>query len=808
MKVSYNWLKNYLDFDLSPKEVSDILTDTGLEVEGLQKIEEVKGGLEGLVIGHVESCLKHPDADRLMITQVNVGSETLQIVCGAPNVDQGQKVVVATVGSTLYPENEKSFTIKKTKLRGVESTGMICSEYEIGLGKDHDGILVLDKKAKMGKPASSYFDLKTDYQLEIGLTPNRCDAMGHIGVARDLKAYLNYHENNKLKLKLPSTSVKENDIDPAYTVSIEIEDKDLCPRYIGAVIKEVQIGPSPEWLRKALESIGLEPINNVVDITNFVMYEFGTPLHAFDHKSIGRRICVKKAKKNEKFTTLDGVERTLKGEELMITNGKENLCIAGVFGGKKSGITKESKTVFLESAIFDAKSIRKTSKTHGLQTDASFRFERGVDPGFTMEAMERAISLIEEVAKGKLAMKPSSAEVKNEKPRRIKLNTDVLRTRLGISLKNNEIKKILDSLDFSCELKDDSNMNLMVPAYRRDVERPEDVMEEVLRIYGFNKVAIPKKWHISFPNRKPNQLENMMDSLSHWFVSNGFNEVINNSLSKDYFPDSDKDKAKNEVGILNPLSSELDTMRTSLVYGLLENLKYNQNRQRSSLKLFEFGKTYAKIDAEYVESRKLSFVLTGKKGPELWNHKSEAVDFVDIKGICMGLTKILGLRLKEEEYKNSPYFSKAQKLSLKKKTIFEFGKVSDRLKKTIGVKGDAFIGILHLDEVIDIRGNTQVTFKELPKTFYVKRDFSLILDKDTPYESIERISKECDNKILQGLSLFDVYEGKNLPKNKKSYAISFTFQHENETLKDAQIDKIMERIRVRLNKELGAELRS
>ena len=809
MKVSYHWLKKYLDFDLSPQEVSEILTDTGLEVEGLEKIEEIQGGLDGLVIGQVKSCVKHPDADRLKVTQVNTGNEILQIVCGAPNVDKGQKVVVATVGSTLYPKPDKPFKIKKAKIRGVESFGMICSEDEIGLGNSHDGILVLDKNAKLGSQAADYFNLNSDYRLEIGLTPNRCDAMGHIGVARDLKAYLNFHKKTKRKLKLPVTNTFKLNSNPDFDVDIQIEDTSLCSRYIGAVIDGIKVEPSPDWLQKALHSIGLDSVNNVVDVTNFVMYEFGTPLHAFDFKAIKKKILVKKAKKNQKFTTLDGIERNLDGEELMITNGSKNLCIAGVFGGQDSGISESSSAIFLESAIFDATSIRKTSKLHGLQTDASFRFERGVDPSYTQDAMDRAISLILDITKGVLVMPPKTLESKMEKPCTIQLNTATLKERLGITVSDQEIIHILENLDFKCKKGKENTIELVVPQYRRDVYRPEDIMEEVLRIYGFNQVPIPKKWHVSFENNDQNNSERIQRTLAEWFVSHGFNEVINNSLSKEYLKEQNQNQSKDAqcVKILNPLSRELDTMRTSLMYGLLENVKYNQNRQNNTLKLFEFGKTYNKVNSKYNESRQLAFVLAGNKKPESWKYDNESVDFYDIKGICSSIKDKLGIHLIEKEAEKSPYFESSQNLLFKKQCIFEYGEVSNEIKQIIGFKGKVYMGIMNLEQVLKLKDSSRIAFKELPKTFFVKRDFSLILDKEITYESIEKIAKDCEKTLLKKVNLFDVYEGNKLPKNKKSYAVSFTFQNDLETLKDAHIDKIMERIRTRLSKELGAELR-
>ena len=796
-----------MDFDLSVKELAEILTDTGLEVEGIKRIDQVQGGLDGLVVGKVTECKKHSDADRLKITQVDVGSESLQIVCGAPNVDVGQNVIIALVGSTLYPEPDKPFKIKKAKIRGVASFGMICAEDEMGLGKSHDGILILENHARIGQKASEYFNLSSDYQLEIGLTPNRCDAMGHIGVARDIKAFLNFHRQANLELKLPKTelpkSTKKNLID----LSIEINESDLCPKYIGAIVNNVKIAPSPEWLQQALTAIDIEPINNIVDITNFVMFEYGTPLHAFDYSKVGDKIVVKKGEKNDVFKTLDGVDRKLTGEELMITNGTENLCIAGVYGGMTSGISETCTSVFLESALFNSTSVRKTAKAHGLQTDASFRFERGVDPTFTEMAMRRALSLILEISGGELIMNPKSVLSSIEKSTKIQLNTTTLNSRLGIQIEIEQIIDILENLDFICEKSSNEDLLLTVPSYRRDVYRSEDVMEEVLRIYGFNQVPIPKKWHISFQNNEYENTDRIERTLSNWFVSNGFNEVVNNSLSKDLFSNQ-KEEGKEKVAILNPLSSELAFMRTSLLFGMLENIKHNQNRQQNNLKLFEFGKVYQKSKEGYHETRQLAFVITGNQKHESWRHQNESVDFFILKEVCQTVREKLGLKLKEADSTDSLYFDSAQQLNLKNEKVIEYGEVSNEIKKKIGFKGLVYAGVLNIDLAMNHRPKSATTFKELPKTFFVKRDFSLILDKSVSYASIQKIAKDSEQNLLKSINLFDVYEGNKLPENKKSYAVSFVFQHHQDTLQDAQIDLIMEKIRARLQKELGAELRA
>ena len=533
MKISFNWLKSYLDFDLSPERTSEILTDTGLEIEGLHKFEEVQGGLEGIVVGEVLSCEPHPDADRLKVTQVNLGKETVQIVCGAPNIGKGQKVLVATVGTNLHPNDGDTFKIKKAKIRGVESHGMICAEDEIGMGNSHEGILILPNNVLVATPAAAYYDLYNDFQLEIGLTPNRCDAMGHIGVARDLKAFLNFHENQNLKLKLPDNSISITESQDSDRISIVIKDSELCPRYIGAILNNVTVKESPKWLQNRLKAIGLEPVNNVVDVTNFIMYEYGTPMHAFDRGKLGEDITVKKADKGASFKTLDGIERILNGEELMITSKGENLCIAGVFGGLDSGVSESTTSVFLESAVFNATSIRKTSKAHALQTDASFRFERGVDPTFTADAMSRAISMMQDISGAELTMMPLAIDELDTAEKSISFSIEFLNQRLGTSLKTEEVISILESLDFKCIIDSNKNIQSTVPQYRIDVIRPEDILEEVLRIYGFNKVELPKKWNMSFPVADGKNTENLRRITAEWFVANGFNEVMNNSLRRD-----------------------------------------------------------------------------------------------------------------------------------------------------------------------------------------------------------------------------------------------------------------------------------
>ena len=803
MKISFKWLKNYLDFQLTPERISEILTDTGLEIEGLHSFEEIQGGLEGIVIGEVMSCEPHPDADRLKVTTVNLGDEIVQIVCGAPNVRKGIKVVVSKVGATLYPKGEKPFKIKKAKIRGVESVGMICAEDEIGLGVAHEGIIILPDSAKVGLEASHYFEIYRDHQLEIGLTPNRCDAMGHIGVARDLKAFLNFHENANLEIKLPESVIKTGTALQNKGIKINIENPELCPRYIGAVLDNVVVEPSPKWLKNHLKSIGLEPINNVVDVTNFVMFEFGTPMHAFDRNAIQNDISIKNAIKGTEFETLDGEKRKLTGSELMITSGGENLCMAGVFGGLHSGVSNKTTSIFLESAIFNATSIRKTAKAHALQTDASFRFERGVDPTFTEKAMLRAISLIQELTGARLAMEPVIIDHVDKTSKNISFSTTFLNNRLGTQLLTSEICKILSNLDFKCENTLGENIEVTVPQYRIDVTRAEDVLEEVLRIYGFNKVALPKKWHISFPVEDGKNEENIQRTTSELFVSQGFNEVLNNSLRKNDLGDDEK----TSVAILNPLSKELATMRKSLFFGLLETIEYNQNRQQVEQRIFEFGKSYFKTNDKYVETRELAFAISGKVNDQSWQYKTRNLDFFDLKQSCDNLMTKLGIKKKLIEGANiDGLFERSYAYTVGKDSLIEFGQVNTAHCKKAGVKSKTFIAIANWDLLLKY-SNAKTIFKELPKTFFVRRDFSLILDENVEYASIENEGYKANKKLLKDINLFDVYEGDKLPKGKKSYAVSFTFQDNDSTLQDSTIDPIMKDIRKKLEENLGAELR-
>ncbi|HIP32967.1 MAG TPA: phenylalanine--tRNA ligase subunit beta [Crocinitomicaceae bacterium] len=812
MKVSYNWLKEYVNIDLTAERACEILTDTGLEVEGLHKVEGVKGGLKGVFVGEVLTKGKHPDADRLNVASVSVNTdmEPLQIVCGAENLEVGQKVIVATVGCTLYPIPEEPFKIKKSKIRGVESFGMICAEDELGLGTSHDGILVLDSSVPVGMQAASYFELEDDYEIEIGLTPNRSDAMGHVGVARDLVAYLNVHENANLSLNIPSVEsfkVASNDL----KIAVSVENEEFCPRYMGTSIKGVKVEASPAWLQKRLRAVGLSPINNVVDVTNFVMHELGTPLHAFDADKLNGKLVVKTATENEKFTTLDDVERELGSDNLMITNGSENLCIAGVLGGINSGISEESTNVFLESAYFNAVSVRKTAKMHALNTDASFRFERGVDPNMTDYALKRAALLIQKVAGGSIAMDVVDTNPQPVADWTVEFNYDRCNRLIGHNISKEMVNAILNNLDIEIVAENGQDVTLKIPTYRVDVTREADVIEEVLRVYGFNNVPLPEKLNSSISYFKKPDVEKVQTVISEMLVGLGCIETMNNSLTKsDYSKKLGGETVKPErnVEMLNPLSQDLDVMRQSLVFNALEMVAHNQNRQNADLKLYEFGKTYHQFESGYSENKRLIIVLSGNREQESWNSSKNKSSYYSIKGTALTVFKRLGLdgMLKEKALKNSLLQDGVQLFVLKNK-VGEIGWASPKMKKYFGIKNDVFIADLDWDGIIDSLKFSKVKYSELPKTFAVRRDFSLLLDTKVAFSEIEEIAKSSDKKILKEVGLFDVYEGKNLQEGKKSYAVSFKFQDAEKTLKDQQVDAVMDKIRGQLESKLGAELR-
>jgi phenylalanyl-tRNA synthetase beta chain len=817
MKISYNWLSDYIKHNETPENLDKILTDTGLEVEGVEKIEGAPGGFQGLVVGEVLTCEQHPDADRLRVTTVNIGEEeALQIVCGAPNVATGQKVIVATVGTTLYPTEGESFKIKRSKIRGVESIGMICAEDEIGLGKSHDGIMILDNSVQVGTPAAEYFNIQDDYLLEIGLTPNRADAMGHIGVARDIRAFLNTHRLANIELQWPV--IKDFMVNATSPVKIEVANKIACPRYCGLTIDGIQIQASPEWLQQRLRVIGLSPINNVVDVTNYVMHELGTPLHAFDAKVVAGNVVVRNAKQHEVFTTLDGTERKLHADDLVIANANEAMCIAGVFGGAKSGVSESTTSIFLESAVFDAVTVRKTARRHGLNTDASFRFERGVDPELTLYALKRAAQLIIEVAGGHIASEAQDLVNNIGEPTTLDFSLSACNRLIGMDLEVATVETILNNLDFKILNKADDIWTLSVPQYRVDVQRQADVVEEILRIYGFNNVPMPEKLNASLSYSTNPDPEAIKNKVANFLVANGCYEIMNNSLTKSAYTTAEKNKFLTDsealteklVHILNPLSNELDVMRQSLAFGVLESIAYNQNRQWLDAKVFEFGKIYFKNEDGYSEENRLMLAISGSKNDENWTESTQKVSFYTLKGLVNSFLTQLGISkfVVESAMENTTFLEDGVSLVLNKnQALGEMGWISAATKKHFGIKQDVFVADLNWDVILKAVVMNKIVYQELPKTFAVRRDFSLLLPKEARFADIAQLAKKADNKILKEVGLFDVYEGKNLDANKKSYAVRFIFQDQEKTLQDQQIDGIMNRIRESLEKELGAELR-
>ncbi len=806
MKVSYNWLKKYLDFSLSSQEVDDVLTKTGLEVESVLPIGSVEGNLKGIVVGEVLSCIQHPNADRLKITQVTVGNETLQIVCGASNVAQGQKVAVALVGTTLHPNPKESIVIKEAKIRGEASFGMLCAEDELGIGNSHDGILILDNNLQNGTPLSEVIQLTPDFQIEIGLTPNRSDAMGHIGVARDLKAYLNYHGNSKLEIKWPELNTL-NTKDQA-PVHINISATEACNRYCGAVISNVKIAPSPEWLQTALTSIGLEPINNVVDITNYVMRELGTPLHAFDLNAIGSEVIVRKANPSEQLITLDGVERKLHADDLLIANTNEALCLAGLMGGKASGVSNETHSIFLESANFDAVSIRKMAKRHGLNTDASFRFERGVDPELTYFALNRAIDLIVTITGGTLTGGTIDKIINPIQAAKININLTHINTLIGLELSSIDIETILLALDFKIIGKNQEDWEIVAPSYRTDVTREADVIEEVIRIVGFDAIPIPQKWSFSAAPYDGLSKHQFQSNVSEFFVAKGFSEIMMNSLSKGAYAELNPATATQAVRILNPLSSDLNTMRQNMAFGLLETIAYNQNRQQADMKIFEFGSSYAKIGDQYQQENHLALAISGRKEIESWNNSNDASNFFTLKGAVISLLNRYGIhKTVEDNLSAVSYYSDGLSLSHDGQTLVTIGIVSKSIQKYFDVKNEVYIAIFNWDLLHSLSKKQESVFSELPKTFEVRRDFSLLMEHNITYKQLKDIAlKSCD-KHLKEVRLFDVYIGEKIGSDKKSYALSFHFQDQEHTLTDQIVDPLMENIRRQFEKQLGVSLR-
>ncbi len=806
MKISYNWIKQFLKIDAPSEDISNILTDLGLEVEIVEKYQSVKGGLEGIVVGHVLTCEKHPDADRLKVTTVDLGDGIpVQIICGASNVAAGQKVPIATIGTKLFDKEGVEFEIKKGKIRGQESHGMICAEDELGLGSSHDGIMILDDSLKPGTPAAKVFNIENDEVFEIGLTPNRADAMSHMGVARDLRAGL-LQKNASLELITPSVSKFKVD-KRTLKIDVNIVDSNLAPRYCGVTISGITIKPSPAWLQNRLKAIGLTPKNNVIDVTNYVLHELGQPLHAFDASQIHGKVTVKTVAAGTKFVTLDAVERTLHEEDLMICDDKGPMCMAGVFGGKNSGVSENTSAIFLESAYFNPVTIRKTAKRHGLSTDASFRFERGIDPEITEYALKRAALLIQEVAGGEITSDIIDVYPKKLSDFSVFLNYEKAFKLIGQELPKETIKKILASLDIKVNSTSDAGLGLTIPAYRVDVQREVDVIEEILRVYGYNNINFTKKLNATVAKSERTEDYKVQNIVAAQMNSLGFHEMMANSLTTpEYIQLSELLKDENNVTILNPLSNDLSVMRQSMLFSGLEAISYNINRKNSDLKLFEFGKSYRKLLSGYNEKKHLTLFVSGNRISENWTNTQKPTDFFLFKGYVTSILSRLGFDKSQSAPVINDVFAEGVAFTIGNDTLVEMGTVKKSVLKHFDIKQEVFYAEFNWDLVIKLLSN-KIKFTAIPKYPEVRRDFALLVDTSVAFESIYKVARQTEKSLLKDINLFDVYEGTNLPEGKKSYAVSFTIQDITKTLTDVQIDKIMSKLQSNFETELGAQLR-
>ena len=820
MNISYNWLKEYVNFDLTPEQVAAALTSIGLETGEVEEVQSVKGGLEGLVIGKVLTCEPHPNSDHMHITTVDLGQgEPVQIVCGASNVAAGQKVVVATLGTKLY-DGDECITIKKSKLRGVESNGMICAEDEIGIGTSHEGIIVLPDDVVPGTLAKDYYNIKSDYVLEVDITPNRADACSHYGVARDLYAWL-VQNGYEATLKRPSVEAFAVD-NHELNIDVVVENTEACPRYAGVVVRNVTVKESPEWLQNKLKAIGLRPINNIVDITNYILHAYGQPMHCFDADKIkGGKIVVKTVAEGTPFVTLDGVEHKLSERDLMICNAEEPMCIAGVFGGLDSGTTEETKNVFFESAYFHPTWVRKTARRQGLSTDSSFRFERGIDPNGVIYALKEAAILAKELAGGEIA-----CDIKDNYPNPIadfpvELSYQYVNSLIGKEIPAEMIKRIVSSLEMKITAESEEGLSLLVPPYRVDVQRPCDVVEDILRIYGYNNVEIPTSVKSSLSVEgaadKSVKLQNL---VSEQLVGCGFNEILNNSLTASaYYEGLETYKPENLVRLMNPLSNDLNVLRATLLFGGLESIEHNANRKNADLKFFEFGNCYhyhaekrnpEKALAPYSEELHMGLWVTGKRVSNSWAHPDENTSVYELKAYVLNIFRRLGVNFGALVFGTLSDDIYAAAISIHTrggKLLATLGILHKKLLKKFDIENEVYYADLNWKELMKAIKSNTVTYKELSKYPAVKRDLALLLDKNVPFADIEKIAYETDKKLLKSVELFDVYEGKNLESGKKSYAVSFTLQDENATLNDKQIDKLMGKLVQNLENKLGAKLR-
>jgi len=808
MKISYNWLKQFIKVDWDAKKTGNLLTDLGLEIEGIEAFESVIGGLKGIVVGHVLECDQHPNADRLKVTSVDIGNgEVVQIVCGAPNVAKGQKVPVATIGTILYDEDGNPSKIKKGKIRGEESHGMICAKDELGLGKSHDGIMVLDKNIVAGTLGSDIFEIENDQVFEIGLTPNRADAMSHLGVARDLKAGLVRNEV-LLELITPSNSSFRVE-NRTHKIDVQVKDTNLAPRYCGVTISGIKVKESPKWIQNRLKSIGLVPINNIVDATNYVLHELGQPLHAFDSGKIsGDKIIVKTVAKGTKFITLDGIERELHKDDLMICDAEKPMCIAGVFGGIDSGVTESTENIFLESAYFNPISIRKTAKRHSLNTDASFRFERGIDPNLTEYALMRAALLIKEIAGGEITSDVVDIYPKKIEDHQVFLNFDNASSLIGEEIPKEIIKEILTSLDIKINNVTEAGLGMTIPAYRNDVTREADVIEEILRVYGYNNIKFTEKLNASISANELIEDYQIQNKIGNQLTALGFHEMIGNSLTSPKYIDLSKAlKQGHNIEILNPLSNDLSVMRQSMLFNALEVLSFNSNRKISDLKLFEFGKTYHQYDAGCQEPKHLSLLVSGLKNDENWALASSKSTFFYFKGFVINILDRLGIPNYSENGTKDENFSEGLSFSKNGKLLVDFGIINKSITAAFGIDTETFYADFKWDEVLAEIATDNFKLKAIPKFPKVKRDLALLIDESVTFDSLKETAQKTERQLLKNINLFDVYTGSKLPEGKKSYALSFTLQDDKRTLTDKQIDKIMKKLQQNFESEFGASLR-
>ncbi|MDR1339460.1 MAG: phenylalanine--tRNA ligase subunit beta [Prevotellaceae bacterium] len=813
MRISYNWLKDYIYFEETPEKIAEILTSIGLEVESLEHLESVKGGLNGVLVGHVLSCGKHPDADRLRVTSVDTGGEqALQIVCGAPNVAEGQKVAVATLGTSLYFASGEEVKIKKSKIRGVESFGMICAEDELGLGNSHEGIMVLDPDSVPGTPLKKLLQLEDDVVFEIGLTPNRVDAASHFGVARDLAAYF------RKKAELPDVSgfMIDNYSNP---YEIEIEDEDGCLRYSGITVSNVKIKPSPEWLQKRLTAIGIKPKNNVVDISNYILHELGQPLHTFDADKIGgRKVVIRTCADGTEFTTLDSEVRKLKSADLMICDQSVPMCIAGVFGGMDSGVTDETANVFIESAYFNPVRIRKTSRHHGLITDSSFRFERGTDPNMTVYALKRAALLIRELGEGEISSDIVDVYPQVMEPSRIEMSYSNIGRVVGKNIPAAEIKSIVQALEMEIIEENGDSFTLMIPSYRVDVKREFDVIEDILRIYGYNNVEIPSRVHSTLSHVSKPDRDRLANAVSDFLTANGFREIMSNSLTKSGYYDSlETYKAENSVKILNPSSNELNIMRQTLLFGGLEAIARNINRKNPDLKFYEMGNCYSRKETQspnplnaYREDSRIALFLTGDTCSLSWNQKAEPSNFFTMKSLLEKLLQRFGVDMSNLKADNAPEDIFADGLSLsipRGKHVAAFGIVAKNILRMTDVNQDVFFAEIDFQSIVNFAKQDKTVYRELARFPEVRRDLALVIDRNVNFSVLRDIAFRTERKLLKNVGLFDIYEGDKLPAGKKQYALSFIIQDEEKTLTDKYIEQIMQNLLAAFEKETGAVLR-